>query len=341
MLWPKKQIYFRSQLSALTQTMYLEIWKHACIHLDVLSETLACSIYDIKRAPPASAGVRAAREAQPAAAAASAGGLADARVVDPDMTLAIAEGGALASEDAPPEASSIDRKLIFYKLLYPAFIWNVIPYEESFHIALGAFRTNNKKFPLIYRPYWDLFVKYISALRWESDEANSKGVTFYEMVVDFELATGSNIRHPKYGNHTPWNVKAEIIKKMYTFVMLYYPQYDTPAIKRTIRTFMVCRPHPDTGLVLRYRLLMGDHASIAIVRNLNSYLTAGSAGLRTRTRTGAINHILDYRYLRVLPIITSETTKSALRFINNALERRRNGILFRLRGKQKIRRRQI
>ena len=99
---------------------------------------------------------------------------------------------------------------------------------------------------------------------------------------------------------------------------------------------MVCRQNPDTGLVLRYRFLMGDHNSVGIFRNLNTYLVTGTAGLTTRTRNGAINHILDYRYLRVQPIITSSVTKAVLKFIHNATQRLNNGRRFRLRGKQKV-----
>ena len=123
------------------------------------------------------------------------------------------------------------------------------------------------------------------------------------MIIDYELATGKSITHPKYGTKTPWNIKAEIMKALYKYLLRNYPKYPKVPITRKIGSL-----HPFTtryywGFSLRCKPLMGLQADKTVVINLLTFLSEGSAGSAQSNKPGALNHIIKYNYGYIPPVI--------------------------------------
>ena len=137
------------------------------------------------------------------------------------------------------------------------------------------------------------------------------------MVVDYELASGNNIKHPKHGTTTSWGVKAEMIKKMMRYIIKMYPQFDYPVFKKvkTLNSFSACyhtnhQGYP--GLATRHKLMMNEAAETAIIGNLAAFYTCGPLGQAVPTNragAGRINHELVYKRTGSHPVIVSEDSK--------------------------------
>ena len=185
---------------------------------------------------------------------------------------------------------------------------------NSTNRPLGNFSIkNNKKHKLgkVYTPYWEAFHKYVKNLMWENDEENTKGVTFLELVVDFELASGLELRHPKYGIKTPWNLKTEMITKLYKYLCKVYPTFKSPKIKRhlwhPLASFGAAKRA--TSLNVRCKLMTNQNAEVAVIENIVKYLNEGTAGNASSVRIGSVNHILSYKHIPQKPVITTNSTR--------------------------------
>ena len=159
-------------------------------------------------------------------------------------------------------------------------------------------------------PYWEMFVKYASALVWEIDGDKSHGITFTEAVVDFELASGANLVHDKQGTKTTWATKAQMFKKLYLHLCKCYVEFDTPEMSKRIRTLTTFGPSRcGPGLKLRYKLMMNQGAENSIIGNLVAFHTCGPSGTVRINRSGALDHILVYKRTGVRPVVTPPSVR--------------------------------
>jgi len=251
-----------------------------------------------------------------------------------------------AVEEAPrartlPPGANIHKKHEFYKEMYPTYPWGIPNMTTATNRPLGNFsikKSKKHKLGKIYMPYWEAFHKYIKNLVWEDDEESSRGVTFLELVVDYELASGLELRHPKYGRKTPWNLKAEMVSKLYKYLCNVYPSFKTPKIKRHIRpltSFGAARQV--LGLDVRCKLMTNQNAEVAVIENIVKYLNEGTAGNSQSNRVGSINHILMYKHIPSKPVITTESTKQFGDKMIELIANRGRRPKYRLKYKQPVR----
>jgi len=240
----------------------------------------------------------------------------------------------------PPEAN-IHQQYDFYKEMYPTYPWGIPDMSTATNRPVGNLsikKTKKHKLGKIYMPYWEAFHKYIKNLVWENDEESTRGVTFLELVVDFELASGLEFRHPKYGSKTPWNVKAEMINKLYKYLTNVYPTFKSPRIKRPIRpliSFGAARR--DLGLDVRCKLMTNKNAEVAVIENIVKYLNEGTAGNSQSNRIGSLNHILVYKHIPHKPVITTDSTKQFGDKMTEIIANRGRRPKYRLKCKQPVR----
>ena len=227
----------------------------------------------------------------------------------------------------------------FHKNKYISYPWAILAVEDCEYIPLGPYKKPSKaKLGKQYWPYYDAFVKYIKALKWEKDYDNTKGVTMMELVVDFELASGMRFRHPKHGNKTPWNVKCEMFKKLYQFLLACYKRYEGPSVAKNVRTLISFgTTNKDKGLDIRPKFLMKEYTELCVVENILEYVKEGGVGNVSSNRKGAVNHLLNYKFCFAQPVITLETTKLFHDHLDRVQHRLIHGPKFRLRGKQTYR----
>ena len=156
-------------------------------------------------------------------------------------------------------------------------------------------------------PYIKTFLKYLNAIFGDTSN-DSPGITFLEMVVDYELATGMSINHPKHGSNTPWSEKSMMLRALYKFLVKnkLFPTFNAPILNKRVRTlnaFRVGTTPGYTGLNTRCKLMMNEGAEIAIVRNLVAFHTCGPAGQIPRQGIGSVNHQLVYKRTGTTPVV--------------------------------------
>ena len=119
-----------------------------------------------------------------------------------------------------------------------------------------------------------------------------------KLVVDFGIATGLGITHKTYGRNTPWNKKAEIIKRYDSAFCLCHREYERIPIHKTIRTlqpFGGRGTYP--GLTVRPKMMTNELAEVSIIENMLTFQSEGGLGDNPRNKTGAVNHLFIYRGL--------------------------------------------
>ena len=100
--------------------------------------------------------------------------------------------------------------------------------------------------------------------------------------------------HPKHGTRTPWNVKAEMLKKLYNYVHKEHKFYKAPTPQAYITSLaQIWGPRQRTwGFKYRPKLMMGEGAELNIAMNAMEFKASGGEG--ALTRKGAVNHIITY-----------------------------------------------
>ena len=148
------------------------------------------------------------------------------------------------------------------------------------------------------------------------------------------MASGVHLTHRKYGNKTPWNIKAEIAKKLYMCFIKRFKQYRKPVIGRAMTILQPFTRKTYPGLRRRPKLMMGVHADAAIILNLLTFLSEGSAGTAVASKPGSLNHILSYKHIRAPPVIIDPCVRHLEDIIIARMAPKKR---FRLHGKQKVR----
>ena len=92
-----------------------------------------------------------------------------------------------------------------------------------------------------------------------------------ELVVDFELATGIDMGHPKHGRQTPWYVKAEMPKKLFMHLCKCYKYFEAPPMRKTTSSIQIFTDGRHRGLSIRPKLMCNEASETAIVGNLVAY----------------------------------------------------------------------
>ena len=154
-------------------------------------------------------------------------------------------------------------------------------------------------------------------------------------MVDFELATGLEMRHPKYGSKTPWNIKSEMFNKLYKHLTTVYTKFAAIPSKKKIRPLTSFGATKwDIGLTIRCKLMTNQNAEIAVIQNIIQFLQEGTAGNNPTNKTGSLNHILSYKHIPHRPVMTLETTKQFSDKMTALIAARARKPKYRLRYKQ-------
>ena len=163
------------------------------------------------------------------------------------------------------------------------------------------------------------------------------GVTFVELAIDFEIATGHKLNDPKCGNRTAWGRKGEMMKILFKNLKKMYPKYDAPLVTQNVWTLLPFGGRtPTVGLESRPKLMMGPATEVTVVENIINFWSNGPAGPGTGVSRGrGINHVVIYNRLGIAPIATDRDVSifylTAKEYRDSTRPRRR------LRGKQKPR----
>ena len=140
---------------------------------------------------------------------------------------------------------------------------------------------------------WKPLTKYFKVLLWAPYDNTKPGVSFMELVVDYEVATGLSIIDPKKGNNTTWKQKEHRLKRFYKYICKAHPEYDAPLPSRSMTHFTIFGGHLFQGLSRRPVFLAKKATEEAIVKNITDfYATARN------TLTIQVHHILSYQGVR-------------------------------------------
>ena len=177
------------------------------------------------------------------------------------------------------------------------------------NIPLGNFQENRSVDQKRYNIVWNSFVKYIKNLTWEPISENMRGVTFLELVVDFELVSGLEIRDFRSGRHTMWGRKATSFAAMYRILCRCYPQFDGPLVAKKVRSLFPFAGAAYAGLDRRPALLGKQGTELAIAANCIDFIKNREFTPNIRisfghmlSYTGIVNNIIlkdpDFQKLR-------------------------------------------
>ena len=131
--------------------------------------------------------------------------------------------------------------------------------ENDIHIPRDVIRDIN----------WEPVQRYYKNLLWENTD-QSKGVTFAELAIDFELISGLNIRSLQKGANATLEEKAKRMKTFYKYYTKKYPQYDGPAMESRNTHLTIIGGRWFQGLEIRPHL-MSRGSDEAIVYNIDNH----------------------------------------------------------------------
>jgi len=214
------------------------------------------------------------------------------------------------------------------------YLWGKPTFAQGSRLKLGPGKDTKFRIKSItpyYMQYMQPLKKYLNFLVWDTCP-ESEGVTFLEMVVDFELATGCRLTHPIHGFKTAWNIKAEMFKKLYGYIINEHKFFKGPKIGREIRSLnpFFGPTKRLIGLVYRPKFMINEGTELNIAMNLHEYLVAG--GQVAATRPGVVNHIITYIHTGIYKPVVKDPDEGAML---DELSRYIKPIRRRLNGKQR------
>ena len=162
--------------------------------------------------------------------------------------------------------------------------------------------------------YWECFLKYNRMLMWadvdECKRSNWK-VSYAELALDFELATGQKLEDPGDAHNTTWARKAEIMNLMYKLFFKVAPNHDLAEWPRERFPALSAFGLRDEiqGLGRRPKFIKGKQTEELIAHNALKILSLkGDSTPNARDplwRLGPLRLTVDYTGFRMTPVISN------------------------------------
>ena len=138
---------------------------------------------------------------------------------------------------------------------YTLYPWSYPNLQECDAIPIGPEKEMNIIRDFVRDICWRPLNKYFKVLKWAPHDPEKPGVTFMEMVVDFELTSGLNLTDPRFGSNTTWKQKEFRIKKLFRWFCKTHPEYNAPAKSMVMPHVTMFGGHHHQGLDRRFCFL--------------------------------------------------------------------------------------